>query len=107
MSIYNLAFGDLNATTGDIDDMVISNNRDRDKVLATVASTVHDFCDKNGNHLIFAQGSTAARTRLYQMSIAANYDELMKDFDIKGLTKSGWQQFQRSVNYEAFLANRK
>ncbi|NHA02709.1 hypothetical protein G7092_02825 [Mucilaginibacter sp. HC2] len=104
--IYNLAFGDV-TENGDIDDVVTSNNEDRDKVLATVAHSIHDFCNKHGNHLIFAQGSNAARTRLYQMSIARNLDEVIQDFDIKGLTENGWEPFTRNVNYKAFLTNRK
>jgi hypothetical protein len=105
--VYNLAFGDLNEETGDIDDGVISNNQDRDKVLATVAATIHDFSDKNGNHLIYAEGSSLSRSRLYQMSIARNLEEISMEFEIKGLTEKGWEPFQKNVNYKAFLTNRK
>jgi len=104
--IYNLAFGDVDGN-GDINDAITSNNEDRDKVLATVAHSIHDFCNKHGNHLIFAQGSNSARTRLYQMSISRNYEEVIQDFDIKGLTQNGWEPFTRNVNYKAFLTNRK
>ena len=41
--VYNLAFGDWNETTNDIDDKAISNNNDSEKILATVASTVLSF----------------------------------------------------------------
>ena len=41
--IYNLGFGDKNMTTGELDDNVISNNGDTYRVLATVASTLHEF----------------------------------------------------------------
>jgi hypothetical protein len=34
--MYNLGFGDYNEITGLIDDKVITNNGDREKVLATV-----------------------------------------------------------------------
>ena len=34
-NIYNLAFGDKDYSTGDIDDTTISNNGDSEKVLAT------------------------------------------------------------------------
>jgi len=40
---YNLAFGDFNEETGDMDDRVITNNGDSLKVLSTVASTVYAF----------------------------------------------------------------
>lgn len=46
-NIYNLAFGDKNLLTGEIDDFAISNNGDTEKVLATVAGAVYAFFDKN------------------------------------------------------------
>lgn len=104
--IYNLAFGDVD-DTGNINDAVASNNEDRDKVLATVVTSINDFCSKHGNHLIFAQGSDAVRTRLYQMGIARNLEEISKEFDIRGLTNKGWEPFTKNRNYNAFLANKK
>ena len=44
--VYNIAFGDKDNTTGNIDDTIISNNGDSEKVLATVAATVYAFIDK-------------------------------------------------------------
>ena len=44
--VYNLAFGDKNADTGEIDDLVVSNNGDTDKVLATVVAALYAFFDK-------------------------------------------------------------
>ena len=44
--VYNLGFGDKDMETGDIDDMVITDNKDSPKVLATVASTVYAFTYK-------------------------------------------------------------
>ncbi len=41
--VYNLAFGDKNAETGEIDDLVVSNNGDTDKVLATVVAALYAF----------------------------------------------------------------
>ncbi|HMI64472.1 MAG TPA: hypothetical protein VK517_00440 [Cyclobacteriaceae bacterium] len=35
---YNLAFGDLDPKTGEISDSITTDNKDTDKVLATVAS---------------------------------------------------------------------
>ena len=37
---YNLAFGDKSLSTGDIDDKVVSNNGDSEKVLADRKSVV-------------------------------------------------------------------
>lgn len=42
-NLFNLAFGDKNIDTGDLNDLVVSNNGDTDKVLATVAEAVYAF----------------------------------------------------------------
>ena len=105
--IYNLAFGDKDSKTGLLDDLAITNNDDRNKVLATVANTINDFCDHYGNHYIYAEGSTQARTRLYQISISALLDEISTSFDVFGLKDDILYRFQRNVNYDAFLVKRK
>lgn len=40
---YNLAFGDKDIRTGDIDDKVVTNNGDSEQILATVVSAVFAF----------------------------------------------------------------
>ena len=42
-NIYNLSFGDWDEINQEICDKIISNNGDREKVLATVALTVLEF----------------------------------------------------------------
>jgi hypothetical protein len=37
--VYNLGFGDVNVLTDEINDLIVTNNGDSQKVLATVAST--------------------------------------------------------------------
>ena len=44
--VYNLAFGDKRFETGRIDDLVISDNHDSEKVLATVIGALYAFFDK-------------------------------------------------------------
>ena len=106
--IYNLGFGDQNPYSGETDDIVVSNNEDRDIVLATVANTIVEFCNHYGNHYIYAKGSTTARTRLYQMGIAGLWDEISKDFDVYGLKDDAWQVFEpNTINYDAFLVKQK
>lgn len=105
--VYNLAFGDVDPTTGKINDIVNSNNDDKDIVLATVANTIHLFCDRYGNQLIYVTGSTKSRTRLYQISVARLLDEISLDFDIYGDTGTEIVKFQRNVNYQALLVRRK
>ena len=40
---YNLAFGDKHPVTGSIDDLIVSDNGDTEKVLATVVAAVYAF----------------------------------------------------------------
>ena len=105
--VYNLAFGDKNIETGEINDLVISDNGDSEKVLSTVVGAVYAFCDKNPNAWIFATGSTPSRTRLYQIGIAKYYQELTEEFEIFGQIVEDWEVFERGKNYSAFLAKRK
>jgi hypothetical protein len=74
ITYFNLAFGDLNEETQKIDDLATSNNKDRDKILATVAATVLEFTENFPDVIVYAKGSTPARTRLYQMGIISNWD---------------------------------
>ena len=105
--IYNLAFGDLNAETGEINDISVTNNSDSQKVLATIASIVHDFTFQFPNGWIFAKGSTVSRTRLYRMGIANNWEDISVKFEVFGLTETYWEAFEKRKNYDAFLVRRK
>lgn len=104
---YNLAFGDKDLDTDAIDDFVVTNNKDSQKVLATVALTVRLFTDEYPYAFVFAKGSSDARTRLYQMGISNNLEEITKDFAVFGEKNREWQQFRKNVNYNAFLITRK
>ena len=105
-NVYNLAFGNKDIT-GDIDDLAVSNNRDSEKILATVVSTIYAFTDKHPERMIFATGSTKARTRLYRMGITKYIVEIKKDFEVLGFKEGNWHSFRKNVEYDAFLAIRK
>lgn len=105
--VYNIAFGDKDTETGEIDDTAISNNGDSEKVLATVVATVYAFTDKYPNSYVYATGSTKARTRLYRMGISKFLQEVTDDFEIYGEINDSWEEFQLNVDYEGFLVRRK
>jgi hypothetical protein len=105
--LYNLAFGDVDITTGEINDSVNSNNNDSDKVLATVVATVYAFTEKYPDAWIYATGSTKSRTRLYRMGLTKYLAEITVDFELYGERPSGWEIFEKGVEYAAFLAQRK
>lgn len=106
-NIYNLAFGDLDEYTGEISDMVVTNNGDSRKVLATVAATVYDFSLEYRDAIILAKGSTNSRTRLYRMGITNYLDTIQADFEVYGLKGTDWELFSLHTEYEAFLVHRK
>src|ERR1051325_580908 len=74
LNLYNLAFGDKNFDTGELDDKNVTDNGDTEKVLATVVAAVYAFADKHPDAWIYATGSTEARTRLYRMGINKYFD---------------------------------
>jgi hypothetical protein len=102
---FNLAFGDWSEYEQGINDKVRSNNHDRDKVMATVASTVIEFIKHYPDAIIFAKGSTPSRTRLYQIGIFANWHEINQLFVIEGFINGDWQPFEKHKNYNAFMAS--
>jgi hypothetical protein len=105
--LYNLAFGDRDPFTGDIDDRVITDNGDSEKVLATVVAAVYAFCDRFPQSWVYATGSTGARTRLYRMGINKFYDIVEVDFEIFGQTQSEWERYEKGKDYQAFVIQRK
>lgn len=104
--IYNLGFGDYNEETKEVDDLSVSNNQDRDKILATVAAAVIDFSEKHPTATIVALGSTDSRTRLYRMGITKHFENISNIFDVEGFN-NGWKPFEKEHNYEAFSIKRK
>ena len=105
--IYNLAFGDYDDETDSIDDSVVTNNNDSQKVLATVAATLYVFTNKHPNIWVYATGSNKARTRLYRIGITTNLDAILPDFEIYGLQDENWYEFEKGQSYDAFLVKRK
>jgi hypothetical protein len=105
-NLYNLAFGDKDLETGDIDDTIISNNGDSEKVLVTVVATLYAFTDRYPKAMIYATGSTKARTRLYRMGISKYLSEITENYEILGEKDDDWEHFKKDTEYEGFLVRR-
>lgn len=103
---YNLAFGDKDLLTGEMDDKVVSKNGDSEKVLATIVSAVYAFTDRKKEAWVYATGNTPARTRLYRMGITKYIDEVKQDFDVYGLLNGEWENFEKDNDYTAFVVRR-
>jgi len=104
---YNLAFGDKNLESGEIDDTVVSNNGDSEQILATVVAAVYSFTEQENDAWVYATGSTKARTRLYRMGISKYFDEVRQDFLVFGLRNGEWEEFTKEIEYTAFVVRRK
>ncbi|WP_177223045.1 DUF6934 family protein [Chitinophaga sp. YR627] len=104
---YNLCFGDWDERAARKCDRQVTNNNDKNKVLSTVADSIMDFTNKNPGCFVYGEGSTAARTRLYQMTINSNWEMITSFFSVKGKINDEWESFQHNRNYEAILARRK
>lgn len=105
---YNLSFGDWNEELNDLDDSARSDNQDVKKILATIANAVIDFWKNHPNTIIYAEGSSPARTRRYQIEINKYLKELEVDIKLFGLVEDvGFVPFKGGFNYLAFLALKK
>jgi hypothetical protein len=106
-NVYNLAFGDI-TESGSVDDLKISDNGDRNKILATILRVVETYTDRFSERYVYFRGSTEHRTRLYRMAIGLNLEELSVRFeiyvDISG--ELDFVPFQKGLNVKAFLIKR-
>ncbi|SKB58782.1 DUF6934 family protein [Dyadobacter psychrophilus] len=105
--IYNLALVDYNVETEEYNDISVTDNGDMPEVLATVLKAVTIFLNINPTKTIYFEGSSPARTRLYQIAISKiyNYDE--SEFLIQGSKGENWSIFEPNINFESFLIKKK
>lgn len=103
VTYFNLAFGDWDEGQQKLNDLSTTNNKDTQKVLATVAAAVLEFLEHYPDMMVYAQGSTPSRTRLYQMGIISRQAEITSVLNIFGFINGRWENFRSGSNYEAFL----
>jgi uncharacterized protein DUF6934 len=65
-----------------------------------------DFLESRPNAIILIVGSTASRTRLYQMAISSHWQKTGQ-YEIYGEQGKDWEPFQKGVNYQRFLVFKK
>lgn len=105
---YNMAFGDWLAEANGVNDSIVSNNGDIDRVLATVAAIVIDFTDDFPDSLIYGTGSNPVRTRLYRIYLNRFHEPLMSLFEIFGQRTDGvWEVFRPNTDYTGFIIKRR
>ena len=104
---FNLAFGDFNEDTDQLDDRSVSDNHDRLKVLHTVAAVVIDFLRDHPRSIILIKPSTITRARLYQMMISSIWATIEQHYEILGKHGDYWIPFRKGLNYREFIVYKK
>ncbi|MEO8404929.1 MAG: hypothetical protein ABI480_10045 [Chitinophagaceae bacterium] len=106
--VYNLEFGDIDKN-GKLNYYSISNNDDRDKILATIVKAIDIYTIKYPDRLIYFSGSTKERTRLYRMAISVNFEKLSEKFEIMVKTENelDFTPFKKNIQAKGFLIKRK
>jgi hypothetical protein len=105
-NVYNLAFGDVDEN-GCLDDCRISDNGDRNKILATVFTVVDLYTKKFPERWILFSGSTKERTRLYRMAVGLNLEELSQIFEIYAFIEQELKLFAKNMEINSFVVKRK
>ena len=90
-NLLNLAFGDSNGELGFINDIIVSDNKDTEKVLATVASTIFDFFSVYKGTLVLAKGSTHSRKRLYRRYLSIFLEYIDQEFFV--IRRTRWRNW--------------
>jgi hypothetical protein len=106
--VYSLAFGNVRVD-GSLDDQDISDNGDRNKVLATVAGAVDRYTIRYPRRWIYFCGNTPAKTRLYRIAVGLNLEDLSKTFEIFAAVEGqeNYIPFQKNMEIEGLLIRRK
>jgi hypothetical protein len=105
-TVFNLAFGDAHPN-GHVDDSIVTDNGDRDKILATVAAAVNVFTKSYPDYWVFFTGRTESRTRLYRMAVNKHLLELRQLYEIYTIINGQPVPFYRHLAVNSFLIRRK
>lgn len=104
---FNMGLGDLNPETAEVDYFSVSDNGDRNTVLATISDIIESFFDLYPSNTIYFKGTSKSRTRLYQIAINHYYNELSVRLHILGELDDKMTRFKRNTNYKLFLILKK
>ena len=100
--VFNLGLVDA-LEDGSYSDKTTTNNDDMAKVMATVIRTLLRFYEKYPLKMVYVEGSTAERTRLYRIIISRELSEIENIFTVYGLSGSVSELFKKNQSYDAFV----
>lgn len=104
--LYNLALIDI-LETGEASDVVVSDNSDMHKVMATVIHCLLRFFEHHPSVTVYIRGNSASRMRLYRAIISREISEVKNILEIYGKNGPKIELFRSNTNYEAFLIKQK
>ena len=108
-SNYTFGFGEMTIDANGnihVDDQVMLNNGDADKIFNTVGNQIYLFLKRNPDAKVYISGSTPARTRIYRQLISRNFDEISRHLKVFGLMpKNQISEFTKNTTlpYTEFL----
>ena len=87
----------------------ITDNKDLAKLFNSIGAIVNHFTKQYPSVQVFVKGNNPVKTRLYQMKISENLNEISKEFNVKGSKSAtgNFTQFKKGENYFAFLFSRR
>lgn len=106
-NIFNLGLVDVDSISGELSDMVVTDNGDTNKILATIFQIIWQYTGRNPTHWIIFAGNSSARNRLYRMAINHALNEIYKSFSLLGFTGDNWETFEPTKTYQIYLVIRK
>jgi hypothetical protein len=65
------------------------------------------FTENKKEAWVYATGSTKSITRLYRMGITKYIEDVISDFPVFGQLEGEWEEFQKDIDYTAFVVRRK
>ena len=106
--VYNLAFGNVRPDN-QFDTELISDNGDRDKIIATVVAVVDKYTQRYPRRWIYFRGNTPTKRRLYRMAVSIHLEELSDKFEILAELEEMevLVPFQRNMAAVGFLVRRR
>jgi len=105
---YNLAMGDINLQTTEMEFDELSENGDVRKIFATVASVVMEYTAIYPEREIFVSGNTDDKKRSYSFMTSWYLDEIQADFEVWGaFNGQPFEPFKKDKVYFSILVKRK
>ncbi len=104
--LYNFGFGDLN-NQNDVDDLVVTDNKDTGMVLATLIQILVVFLETHSGKAVHFKGSTCSRTRMYQIILTKEKASWENKLTVYGIVNGDIMPFEIDFKFDAFIVKQK